>query len=626
MLSAVIVAAGLLALAGPATSAEAAELPDSIIDGGFIISDQEFFDGASMTVEEIQAFLDSKVPTCSSGATCLKNFTQTNPAKAADQYCAAIAGGTNETAASIIHKVANACGINPKVILVMLQKEQSLVTLTNPSQARFDRAMGFACPDSGPNNTANCDANHYGFANQVYRGARQMQVYTKNPNSFNYKPGQVNTIKWHPSTDCGTSRVYIQNRATANLYIYTPYRANIAALAAGTATGDSCSSYGNRNFYNFYVSWFVPEIAPPSGAPAQVPDCTQPPAADIATHSVTATVKSNTLNVRRAPTTKCTQDMVLLTKGAVVAVTGQYGAWSRATVGDAVAWLSTESLTFPGGLAPSAHVGPCAAPSGDNIVLAGGEFLTTSASLNARIAPTTSCSIGSTTLKKDTKVTRLGTYGVWWLVKVGSKTWWVHSDYLKPAYLEAFVDVLQTHQFATEIAWLAASGVSTGYTTVAGQQFRPANTVTRDAMAAFLYRFAGEPEFTPPETSPFRDVSASHQFYRQITWLAASGISTGWEMPDGLPEFRPSGTVTRDAMAAFMYRFAGEPEFTPPDTSPFREVEPSHQFYPQITWLAASGVSTGWSVTGGQEFRPANTVTRDAMAAFLYRLYAYLED
>ena len=120
-------------------------------------------------------------------------------------------------------------------------------------------------------------------------------------------------------------------------------------------------------------------------------------------------------------------------------------------------------------------------------------------------------------------------------------------------------------------------------------------------------------------TSPFRDVTPSTQFYDEITWLANNGISTGWDVPGG-KEFRPVTPVNRDAMAAFMYRLAGSPAFTAPKVSPFRDVTPSTQFYKEITWLASKGISTGWDVPGGKEFRPVSPVNRDAMAAFMYRL------
>ena len=53
-----------------------------------------------------------------------------------------------------------------------------------------------------------------------------------------------------------SSPVYIQNQATANLYYYTPYQPNAAAIRAGYGEGDGCSSYGNRNFFQYFTDWF----------------------------------------------------------------------------------------------------------------------------------------------------------------------------------------------------------------------------------------------------------------------------------------------------------------------------------------------------------------------------------
>ena len=64
------------------------------------------------------------------------------------------------------------------------------------------------------------------------------------------------------STTCSSIRtqhaaeVYIENTATALLYIYTPYQPNLAALEAGAGEGDACSTYGNRNFSIIYSGWF----------------------------------------------------------------------------------------------------------------------------------------------------------------------------------------------------------------------------------------------------------------------------------------------------------------------------------------------------------------------------------
>ena len=228
-----------------------------------------------MNAAEVQSFLNQKVPNCLIGVrytpgsttaagnivanACLRDFRVTTQSKAANAYCGAYIGAQNETAAQIIAKVGQICGISQKVLLVMLEKEQSLVTDDWPVTRMYNYAMGWGCPDNGPGNTANCDASGSGFAYQVYQSAWQFKVYKANPDSPSfkrYRPFQLASIKWHPRDDCGTSNVYIENWATSALYIYTPYRPNQAALDAGWGTGDSCSSYGNRNFYLFYTQWF----------------------------------------------------------------------------------------------------------------------------------------------------------------------------------------------------------------------------------------------------------------------------------------------------------------------------------------------------------------------------------
>lgn len=218
---------------------------------GNIISDERFFDTATMTEAQIDVFLRQRVPTCQSGYVCLKDFRQTTTTRAADRYCAEYRGGTSEPAARIIYKVAQACGINPQVLIVTLEKEQGLVTHTWPSDWRYTIAMGQGCPD-----TAACDTRYYGFFNQVYGAARQFQIYTEGRYFTYYAPGKTWNIRYSPDASCGSSPVYIENQATANLYYYTPYQPNAASLRAGYGQGDRCSTYGNRNFYQRFVDWF----------------------------------------------------------------------------------------------------------------------------------------------------------------------------------------------------------------------------------------------------------------------------------------------------------------------------------------------------------------------------------
>ncbi len=226
-------------------------------NAGYIISDSHFYDSNAMTAAQVQTFLNQQVPTCHpekdsapSTIVCLKNYSTTTTAESKDAYCAGYVGGKKQTAAQIIDGVARSCGVSQKVLIVLLQKENGLVTHTWPSPWRYETAMGFGCPD-----TAECDAKYYGFFNQVYNAARQYKLYKLFPAKYQYRVG-TNKIYWNPAASCGTSTVTIKNQATAGLYNYTPYRPNQAALNAGYGEGDGCSSYGNRNFYLYYGDWF----------------------------------------------------------------------------------------------------------------------------------------------------------------------------------------------------------------------------------------------------------------------------------------------------------------------------------------------------------------------------------
>ncbi|MFF2370054.1 hypothetical protein [Agromyces sp. NPDC058110] len=246
--------AGLLSaiptIGGPGAQPASAAV-GSQFNPGDIISDGVFYDSGTMSVAQVQAFLNARVPTCRTGYTCLKSYRQNTSAQPArSEGCAAMGATTNETAASIIVRVGRACGINPRVLIVLLEKEQGLVSDTWPTSRQYRSATGYGCPD-----TADCDAQYYGFFNQVYNASWQFKKYRARPDRL-YVAGRWNTIYWHPNAGCGTSSVYIQNQATAGLYLYTPYRPNAAALANLYGTGDGCSSYGNRNFWRMFTDWF----------------------------------------------------------------------------------------------------------------------------------------------------------------------------------------------------------------------------------------------------------------------------------------------------------------------------------------------------------------------------------
>lgn len=229
---------------------------------GNIITDSRFYTGSAMTASQVQSFLAAKGSGCS-GALCLKNYRQSTYTQAADQMCGQYVGAANETAATIVARVGQLCGISQKVLLTLIQKESSLVATTNPTTGAYETATGYGCADT----QAVCDKYYYGFYNQVYNAAWQFKRYLNPPGrtmDFTYFPvGTPTSIQYNYDTSCGSSKVTIRNAATAALYYYTPYQPNAAALRSPYGTGDACSAYGNRNFFYVYADWFgVPNTAP----------------------------------------------------------------------------------------------------------------------------------------------------------------------------------------------------------------------------------------------------------------------------------------------------------------------------------------------------------------------------
>jgi hypothetical protein len=186
----------------------------------------------------------------------------------------------------------------------------------------------------------------------------------------------------------------------------------------------------------------------------------------------------------------------------------------------------------------------------------------------------------------------------------------------QPPSSPSFSDVGTGHAFYTQVEWLTARNITNGY--VDGT-FRPTNVVTRQEAAAWLHHFAaylGDPstQSPPPSTASFSDVPTSHAFFAEIEWMVAQGITVGF--PDGT--FRPTDTVTRAALAAYLYRYAGSPAFTPPGTATFSDVPTGHTFYTEIEWLKAEGITNAVGT-----FSPNGSLVRQAGAAFLYSFSVY---
>ncbi|AGL62208.1 exported protein of unknown function [Candidatus Saccharimonas aalborgensis] len=245
--------------------AHAPSVNAATFDPGRIIDDAVFTNYTSMNVANIQSFLNSKVPSCdTNGTQPASDFGRPDLTHA--QY-AALKGWqappytclrdyteNGKSAAQVIYDVSQQYHINPQVFIVLLQKETGLVTDTWPLAWQYRTATGYGCPDSTP---GVCDSTYNGYTNQVsWAGRLFRSVVDQSPSWYSPYVMGPNYVQWSPNASCGGTIVNVQNWSTAALYDYTPYQPNAAALAAGYGKGDSCSAYGNRNFFLYFTEWF----------------------------------------------------------------------------------------------------------------------------------------------------------------------------------------------------------------------------------------------------------------------------------------------------------------------------------------------------------------------------------
>jgi hypothetical protein len=123
--------------------------------------------------------------------------------------------------------------------------------------------------------------------------------------------------------------------------------------------------------------------------------------------------------------------------------------------------------------------------------------------------------------------------------------------------VSTFADVDPSATFFTAIEWMASKGISTGTPQASGKPlFKPADAVSRQAMALFLARYAHANLTVAPTAQSFADVPVDAPAAAAVKWMKDTGISTGTVQPSGLPLYKPVDPVSRQAMAAFLYRLA----------------------------------------------------------------------
>ena len=201
-----------------------------------IISDSEMLDNTALSLAEINLFLQAKNGYISKHQ--FKNHDGIMKSMARIIYEAANNYDCDDTNvpdyASYEEKrrLCKQVNLNPKVILVILQKEQSLIEETSPTQRQLDWALGYGCPDGQA-----CNTRWEGIGKQINSAALQYNDYMTKPQNYTFRAGNTYTVT---NTGRASSVIKPVNQATAALYNYTPHVYN-----------------GNFNFYKLWLRYFT---------------------------------------------------------------------------------------------------------------------------------------------------------------------------------------------------------------------------------------------------------------------------------------------------------------------------------------------------------------------------------
>jgi len=194
---------------------------------------------------------------------------------------------------------------------------------------------------------------------------------------------------------------------------------------------------------------------------------------------------------------------------------------------------------------------------------------------------------------------------------------------------QRFIDVCDGNAFFNDINWMYDQGITTGTVYPRYKMYKPTTTVSRSAMAAFLYRTISPGTSTAPPTCsltpyPYSD-GGRNPFAGEICWLASQGINDFNPTTPGL--FSPGAVISRARVVDWLYRASDRgcddpqnttPEdcFTPPADVSFTDVPTTNAQFAAVEWASAAGVSRGYP---DRTFLPSWSITREAMAAMLQR-------
>ncbi|MBQ7870563.1 MAG: S-layer homology domain-containing protein, partial [Oscillospiraceae bacterium] len=142
--------------------------------------------------------------------------------------------------------------------------------------------------------------------------------------------------------------------------------------------------------------------------------------------------------------------------------------------------------------------------------------------------------------------------------------------------------------------------------------FAPNGEVTRAQLVTILYRLEGQPSIEGLE-NPFEDIAEKDWFYDAVVWAASEGVVNG----TSATTFDPNAAITREQIAAILFRYAGAEAIEEDHLKDFTDADKISAYaVDAMNWAVANGLIKGLTDT---TVAPRATATRAQIATILMR-------
>lgn len=159
------------------------------------------------------------------------------------------------------------------------------------------------------------------------------------------------------------------------------------------------------------------------------------------------------------------------------------------------------------------------------------------------------------------------------------------------------------------------NGLVNGISTKNPNVFGPGQNMTRAMLVTILYRAAGEPSVAGI-TNKFTDNKQNQYYYEPVLWASSKGIVNGATATT----FDPDGKITREQIAAILYRYAGSPAASSSALNGFTDQSAVSSYaVTAMQWAVGNGIITGVSTNGRTTLSAKNNATRAQVSVMLHR-------